>query len=113
MRVSVVRGGGLAGLVERTTADSEALAPDDAALLRSKIDDAGFFDLPGEVPLPGPGSGPDRFHYAITVEDDDRAHTIRRAETDLPEALVALIDWVSSVPGRRTGLTPPGEELQP
>ena len=108
MRVSVVRGGGLAGLVETTTADSDRLGADDAALLRRKIDEAGFFDLPGEAPRPGGAAGADRFHYAVTVEDDDRAHTVRRAEPDLPEALGALIAWVSSVPGRETGLTPPG-----
>jgi len=109
MKVSVVRGGGLAGIVETTTADSETLAPDDAARLRNKVDETGFFDLPGDVPPAGGGSGgADRFHYAVTIEDDDRTHTVRRAEPDLPEALGALIDWVSSVPGRRTGLTPPG-----
>ena len=110
MRVSVVRGGGLAGLVERTTADSEQLAAEDAALLRRKVDEAGFFDLPGETPRSTGGAGgeADRFHYAVTVEDADRAHTVRRAETDLPQALGALIAWVSSVPGAETGLSPPG-----
>ena len=106
MKVSVVRGGGLAGVVETTTADSATLAPDDAALLRSKVDEAKFFDLPGAGPRPGAGA--DRFHYAVTVEDDDRAHTVHRAEADLPAALGALIAWVSSVPGRETGLAPPG-----
>ena len=110
MKVSVVRGGGLAGLVETTTADSETLAPDDAAVLRRKVDETGFFDLPGEAPRAGGGSGgADRFHYAVTVEDDDRIHTVRRAESELPQPLGALIDWMSSVPGRQTGLTPPGE----
>ena len=112
MRVSVVRGGGLAGVVETTTADSERLSDDDAAALRAKVDAAGFFDLAGDVERPGPaaagGGGADRFHYAVTVEDADRAHTVRRAEPDLPEALGALIAWVSAVPGAETGLAAPG-----
>ena len=108
MKVSVVRGGGLAGLLETTTADSERLGGDDAARLRRKVEEAGFFDLPGDVPRAGGVGGADRFHYAVTVEDADRAHTVRRAEPDLPEALQALIDWVGSVPGAETGLAPPG-----
>jgi len=93
----VVRGGGLAGVVETTIADSAALAPEDAALLRTKVDEAEFFALPGDVGRPG--DAPDRFAYAVTVEDDDRAHTVRRAEADLPEAVQRLIAWVDAVPG--------------
>lgn len=107
MKVSVVRGGGLAGVVETTTADSERLSEGDATALREKVDAAGFFDLPGEVERPPPG-GADRFHYAVTVEDSGRAHTVRRAEPDLPEALGALIAWLSSVPGAESGVAPPG-----
>jgi hypothetical protein len=106
MKVSVVRGGGLAGVVETTTADSERLSADDAARLRHKVGEAGFFELPGEAPRSGGGA--DRFHYAVTVEDGDRAHTVRRAEADVPEALGALITWVSSLPAAETGLSPPG-----
>jgi len=111
MKVSVVRGGGLAGLVQTTTADSETLAPDDADRLRRTVDEAGFFDLPGDAPPSG--RGPDRFHYAVTVEDDNRTHTVRRAEPDLPQELSALIDLVTSVPGRRDHLAPPGEPPGP
>jgi hypothetical protein len=106
MKVSVVRGGGVAGIVQTTIADSEALAPDDAEVLRAKVDEAGFFDLPPDAG--GSPGGPDRFVYAVTVEDDDRAHTVRRAEPDLPDGLGELIAWVSSVPGRRDELSPPG-----
>ena len=45
MKVSVVRGGGLAGLVETTTADSDRLGADDADSLRRKVAEARFFDL--------------------------------------------------------------------
>ena len=107
MRVSVVRGGGLAGLVQTTTADSQTLAPGDAETLRQKVDEAGFFDLPAEGG--GPSAGPDRFAYAVTVEDDDRAHTVRRGEPDLPDGVRDLVDWVSSLPGRRESVAPPGE----
>ena len=108
MRVSVARGGGLAGVVETTTADSERLSAADAALLRSKVAEARFFDLPGEVDGAASPGGGDRFLYAVTVEDTDRTHTVRRGEPDLPEALGALISWVSSIPGAESGVSAPG-----
>jgi hypothetical protein len=106
VKVSVVRGGGLAGVVQTTTADSETLAPDDAEALRRKVGEAGFFDVPADGG--GPSAGPDRFAYAVTVEDGDRAHTVRRGEADLPDGVRALVTWVSSVPGRREDVSPPG-----
>jgi hypothetical protein len=107
VKVSVVRGGGLAGLVETTTADSDRLGADDADSLRRKVAEARFFDL-SESGGPAARGGADRFHYAVTVEDGDRAHTVRRSEPDLPETLGALIAWVSSLPAAETGLAPPG-----
>jgi hypothetical protein len=109
--VSVVRGGGLAGVVQTTIADSETLAPEHAAQLRAKVDEAGFFALPGDTSR-SPGT-PDRFHYAVTVEDDDRKHTVCRAESDLPDAVQDLIAWVNSVPGRQDRLAPPGNPSAP
>ena len=103
----MVRGGGLAGVVQTTTADSETLPPDDAETLRLKVDEAAFFDVPADGG--GPSAGPDRFAYAVTVEDAERAHTVRRNEADLPDGVRALVAWVSSVPGRREAVTPPGE----
>jgi len=102
----VVRGGGLAGVVQTTTADSERLAPDDAEALRVKVAEAGFFDLPADGGCPSGGA--DRFAYAVTVEDGDRAHTVRWGEADLPAGVRALVAWVSAVPGRREDVAPPG-----
>ena len=106
MKVSVVRGGGLAGVVQTTIADSETLAPEDGARLRSQVEEANFFAVPADADHAS--GSPDRFAYTVTVEDGDRTHTVRRPETELPEAVRALIDWVSSVPGRDDRLAPPG-----
>jgi hypothetical protein len=111
VKVSVVRGGGLAGLVQTTIADSETLAPEHAAQLRAKVDEAGFFGLPDNTGR-SPGAA-DRFDYAVTVEDADRTHTVRRAESELPAAVQELIAWVNSVPGRQDRLAPPGEPAAP
>lgn len=108
MKMSIVRGGGFAGLVTVTTADTAALAPEDARTLRAKVEQAGLFDLPEH--MSGPPGQPHPFTYALTVEDQGRAHTVRVSEEDLPESLGSLISWVSSVPGRQERVLPPGEE---
>ncbi|HVW33913.1 MAG TPA: protealysin inhibitor emfourin [Acidimicrobiia bacterium] len=116
LRVSIERGGGLAGLVETTVADTADLAETDAATLRAHIEAAGFFDLAGDAPAgrpaggtaPGGAGGADRFSYAVTVEDGDRSHTVRRPGNELPDGLAALITLVRSLPAAAVRLDPPG-----
>ncbi len=106
MKVSIVRGGGLAGLVTTTTADSASLAPEDARTLRAKVEEAGLLDLPERIG--GPTRQPDQFTYKLTVEDQGRTHTVYVSEENLPEPLDSFISWVSSIPGRQEQIGPPG-----
>ncbi|HEY9521847.1 MAG TPA: protealysin inhibitor emfourin [Thermopolyspora sp.] len=112
MRVSIVRGGGIAGLVMNTTADSASLAPEDADLLRAKVEQAGLFEAGGddrERPSePGRERPPERFDYELRVEDQGRTHTLRLGERDLTGPQRALISYVGSVPGHREEVTPLG-----
>jgi hypothetical protein len=105
MKVSIVRGGGLAGLVTTTSADTEALAPEHAQQLRDKVAQAGLLSLPEHPAAP---SGPDRFTYRLTVEEGGHTHTVRLREEDLTKDLGALIDWVRAVPGHQERVAPPG-----
>jgi hypothetical protein len=109
MKVSIVRGGGLAGLVTISTAESASLAPEDAALLRAKAEQAGLLG-PRDQPGRAGGQGrPDAFDYELTVEDDQgRTHTTRVGEGELTGPLRALITYVGSVPGHREEVAPPG-----
>jgi hypothetical protein len=108
VKVTVVRGGGLAGLVTTTTADSDALAPDDAEALRAKVQGSGLLQLPARVS--GPTRQPDAFDYAVTVEDGDHTQQVSLTEDALPPAVRSLISWVDTVPGRRDLIGPPGED---
>jgi Emfourin len=108
MKVSIVRGGGFGGLVTVTTADTASLAPEDAERLRAEVEQTGLFDLPEH--MSGPPQQPHPFSYAVTVEDQDRTHTVRVSEEDLPESLSSLVSWVSSVEGREERVVPPGIE---
>jgi hypothetical protein len=104
--VTVTRGGGLAGLVSTTTADTEALAPGDAEELRTKVEGSGLLQMPARVS--GPRAHPDAFDYAVTVEDGERTQTVSLSEDALPASVRSLISWLDSVPGHQEGIAPPG-----
>ncbi|MGC5013499.1 protealysin inhibitor emfourin [Streptosporangium sp. DT93] len=106
MKVSIVRGGGIAGLVTVTTADSASLAPHEVAELRARVERA----VPAGEPPPTPPATarPDRFDYELTVEDEDGTRTVRASEGTLSAPLRALISYVASLPGRQERIGPPG-----
>lgn len=104
MKVTIVRGGGLAGLVKRTElADGEL--PATAA--------AEFDALTRSLPAVDPGrSDPahaDELSYELTVGDDSEAlpRTLRFGESTLPDSVRALIEWVDARPEQKTTIAPP------
>jgi hypothetical protein len=106
MKVSVVRGGGVSGLVTVTTVDSQTLAAEDAKTLTRMIAEADAFGEPGVTATHG--SGPDEFQVSVTLEDGARRRTVTAADHDLPSRLRSLVDWVSAAPGRTEEVGPPG-----
>lgn len=106
VRVSVVRGGGFAGLVQSSTADTERLSSRDRQKLAALVEQAG---LPGAAAAPEPGEpGPDRFTYAVTVEDKGQTWQSTYSERSLPRQVRDLISWVSSVSSHEDDVEPPG-----
>jgi hypothetical protein len=105
VRVSVVRGGGFGGLVRATTADTSRLSPEDGDTLKALVRQAGLL---GAQPVPDPGEPePDRFTYAVTVEDDGLRREARFSERSLTEPVRNLISWVRTVDGREESVGPP------
>jgi hypothetical protein len=106
MKLSIVRGGGLAGMVTRTELASEALSEDDARKLREKVEQAGLLAMPES--LPPAEAHPDELNYELTVEHEGRERTVRLSESTLPEEVRSLIAWADSVPEREHRIEPPG-----
>ena len=106
MRVSVVRGGGFGGLIRTTTADTDRLSPRDRQELAVLVRQAGLSGAPA-VPDPEEPE-PDRFTYAVTVEDEGHWRQARFSERSLPEEVRNLISWVGAVSGRQESVEPPG-----
>jgi len=106
VRVSVIRGGGFGGLVRTTAADTEQLAPADRDKLAALVTQAGLLDAPAAPARREPE--PDRFTYAVTVEDEGQRHEARFPERSLPEPVRNLISWVGTVDGHEESVEMPG-----
>ena len=101
MKVSVIRGGGVAAISTRTELDAGALSPADARTLADKVQRAG---LAREAPpVTGP-PWPDQTIYELVVEGDQGPTTARFTEQNLPEAAADLIAWIDSRPERTQSL---------
>jgi hypothetical protein len=92
MRISLERTGGFAGRRVQIDLDSRSLPAARARQLRSLLARSRFFDLP--VLLDSGASGADRFHYRVTVEEDDRSHTVEAGEAAIPNNMRPLLDWL-------------------
>jgi hypothetical protein len=89
MRFHFVRTGGFAGLRLTATIDSDALPEEESEMLMDELDNANFFELPPV--LHEPSEGADRFQYEITVEEEEKSHTIAAGEAAVPENLQPLV----------------------
>jgi len=113
VRVSVVRGGGFGGLVRATAADTRRLSPGDRDRLVALVEQAGLLDAPAGSDS-GPGEPePDRFTYAVTVEDEGLRREARFSERSLTDAVRNLISWVGSVDGHEESIEGPGGAKRP
>jgi len=97
-KLSIVRGGGLAGMVTKTELSSDKLSDDDAVLLRERSDEAGLL-----APAParaGGGDHPtaDEFSYEVTVVRDGNSQTVQVNEGTMSDALKSLLSWVEQHP---------------
>lgn len=106
MKLTVVRGGGVAGVLTETELASADLSSDDAETLHEMVRDAGLFELDESGPEP---AHPDEPSYELTVEHGGRMRTVRLGESTMPEKVRSLISWSDSVPGAKTRIIPPGE----
>jgi hypothetical protein len=91
-RIELVRSGGFAGLSLRSSVDTSADPAVDA--------DAGWYaeqlaalDLPSLAAAPPGEPQPDRYRYALSVQDDDGvSHDLEFGETAVPPELHPLLD---------------------
>ncbi len=105
MRVKVKREGGFTGVPLSGEFDSESLSQEEAQRLRELIDSADFFNLPATAA--GSTRGADRFQYVVTIETEDKQHTVRTTDSAGSEALQELVDHLMKL-ARRAARKPDG-----
>ena len=102
LKLTIVRGGGLAGITRQTELASEALPPDEATKLHELIECAGLFDE--DAPREAAPAHPDELSYEVIIEHEGEARTQRFTEQTLPEPVRDLIASIDSRPESRQSI---------
>jgi hypothetical protein len=90
MNICFQSSGGFAGINSRIVLDTNSMSADDAMQIQELINDSNFFSLPSESPPPKGGAA-DYISYKITVETDERKHSVRTNDIVMPPQLEPLI----------------------
>jgi hypothetical protein len=106
-KLSIVRGGGLAGVAVGTVLSSSALPREDAGLLDEKIARSGLLGMTAES---GGGAArhADEMQYELTVEGPHGSHSVRAREGALPDEVRSLIEWAETRPEREQRIVSAG-----
>ena len=104
MKLTIIRGGGLAGFTRQTELASGALPPGEATKLHELVEGAGL--LGEAAPQKAPPAHPDEMSYEVGVEHQGRARTQQFTDQTLPDPVRSLIAWIDSRPERRQSIVP-------
>ncbi|MEP6952490.1 MAG: protealysin inhibitor emfourin [Solirubrobacteraceae bacterium] len=106
MRVTVVRGAGLTGMVRLSELDADTLPAEEQETLRGLVDHSGLVAAPAEGPPP---QHADEQAYEIQVAAGEGEPVVARfGESSLPDGARKLMAWVAEHPATRSRLAPPG-----
>lgn len=103
MRIEYSRKGGIAffpGFQAPKVIDSHQLSPAELDLLKHMIMACHFFDLPPSIGHPTAGAG-DYQHEVLTIEDDNRRHTVRILIPARDRQIDNLMKFIRSLIARR------------
>ncbi|MET4002864.1 MULTISPECIES: protealysin inhibitor emfourin [Arthrobacter] len=97
MKLTIIRAGGIAGIVARTELDQQALPKSAAKDFAGEVSRARLSDQP---PPPPDVPRPDTQLYELNLEWTGREVTARYTDDSLPEDVRLLVAWVDSRPER-------------
>jgi hypothetical protein len=93
MKIYFEQSGGLAGIDDNISINSDSLDPQDASELQHLVDSANFFDLPSEPAAPLRGA--DYLEYKITIEtNDNKKHSIKTTDLTVSPNVAPLIRYL-------------------
>lgn len=108
MKIRFERSGGFAGMTMSVDIDANALSDVEREALMTHVSNAEFFALPATIDDPAT-TGADRYSYRITIESNDRSHTVQCTDGSAPASLAPLLGWLNNSARRapRNPTTPP------
>jgi hypothetical protein len=93
MKIYFKQGGGLAGINNNISINSDSLDPQEASELQRLVDNANFFGLPSEPAAPLRGA--DYLEYKITIEtNDNKRHSIKTTDLTMSPDVAPLIRYL-------------------
>ena len=92
MKVLYEQKGGLLGATVSSSADTNLLSSKEKQEIEDMVRSAKFFDLPSKSLPPNPGAA-DYYRYKITVETEERNHTVETTDLTMPAELRPLIKY--------------------
>jgi hypothetical protein len=93
MKIYFEQSGGLAGIDNSVSINSDSLDAQEASELQRLVDNAKFFDLPSEPAAPLRGA--DYLEYKITIEtNDNKKHSIKTTDLTVPPNVAPLIRYL-------------------
>ena len=93
MKIYFEQGGGLTGIDNNISVNSDSLHPAEASELQRLVENANFFDLPSEPATPLRGA--DYLEYKITIEtNDNKKHSIKTTDLTMPPNVAPLIRYL-------------------
>lgn len=102
MRIYFERSGGFAGMRVSTTIDTESLGSEETHELQQLTDAAKFFALPAMITTTSP-AGVDQFQYKVTIETEDRQHTVETGDASAPDTLLPLLQKLTRLARAKRG----------
>jgi hypothetical protein len=94
MLISLERNGGFSGISKVMEIDTAKLPQKKQEKLSMLLETANFFHLPAYIAAEP--NQRDRFEYTLSVEDEDKQHTVTVSESAMPEDLKPLIEWITN-----------------
>jgi hypothetical protein len=102
MKIYFKQSGGLTGIDNDLSINSDSLDPQEASELQLLVDNSHFFDLHSNPAAPSRGA--DYLEYKITIETNDgKKHSIETTDLTMPANVAPLIRYL-----RRKALRKPG-----
>ena len=93
MKIYFEQSGGLTGIENNVSIDSNSLVPEEASELQSLVDNASFADLLSQPAAPLRGA--DYIEYKITIEtNDNRKYFLNTTDLTMPPSAGPLIRYL-------------------